>query len=167
MTYTINCDQQHNITVVKSTLKIPPRHNGVIPIKINEHNLKDHVAYFISSQHTNKGLDPNINVIDGINNIKGRSNLQILVANYTNKHVTFHKGHCTGHMEPSIDHMPQTSVKGLTTQKMMDEHVQPDTYTPPLNTLPYNMRKSQNKLLETFKSHFAQDETSNGTTHLT
>ena len=59
--------------------------------------------------------------------IKGRSSLQIFVVNYTNKHVTFNKGQCTGHIEPSIDHVPQSSINNLTTQKMIDEHVQPDT----------------------------------------
>ena len=48
------------------------------------HNLREHITYFISNHHTNKGLDPNIHVIDGIYNIKGRSTLHILVANYTN-----------------------------------------------------------------------------------
>ena len=69
------------------------------------------MRYFISNQHTNKGLDPNIHVIDGIYNIKGRSTLHILVANYTKKHVTYNKGQCISHTEPSIDHMPQTSIK--------------------------------------------------------
>ena len=63
--------------------------------------------------------------------------------------------------------MLQTSVNSLTTQKMMDEHVQSDTFTPPLYTLPGDVRKSLNQLLEIFKSQFAQDETSIGTTHLT
>ena len=125
------------------------------------------MGYFITNQQANKGLDPNIHVIDGIYNIKGRSTLHILVANYTNRHVTFNKGQCIGHIEPSIDHMPQTSIKSLTAQKMTDEHVQPDIFTPPLHTLPGTGRKSLNQLLETFKSQFAQDETSIGTTHLT
>ena len=122
---------------------------------------------FISNQHANRGLDPNIHVIDGICNIKGRSTLQILVANYTNKHVTFNKEQCIGHIEPSIDCMPQTSINSLTTQKMIDEHVQPDTFMPPLYTLLGNVRKSLNQLLETFKPQFVQDETSIGITHLT
>ena len=63
--------------------------------------------------------------------------------------------------------MPQTSINSLTTQKMTDEHIQPDTFTPPLHNLPGDVRKSLNQLLETFKSQFAQDETSIGTTHLT
>ena len=101
----------------------------------------DHVAYFISSLHTNKGLDPYIHVIDGIYNIKGRSTLPILVANYTNKHVIINKGKCIGGMEPSIDHMQQTSVNSMTTQKMIDEYIQPHTFTPPLHTLRNNVRK--------------------------
>ena len=47
------------------------------------------------------------------------------------------------------------------------EHVQLDAFTLPLHTLLGNMRKSLNQLLETFKSQFAQDETSIDTTHLT
>ena len=54
-TYTRNCEQQHNIAVVKSTLEILPRHNGIIPVMIKGHNLKAHVGYFISDQHANKG----------------------------------------------------------------------------------------------------------------
>ena len=106
-------------------------------------------------------------VIDGIYNIKGRSTLHVLVAYYTNKHVTFNKGQCIGHMEPSIDHMPQTSINSLITKKIIDEPVWPNTFIPLLHTLPGDVRKSLNQLLGTFKSQFAQDETSIGTTHLT
>ena len=62
--------------------------------------------------------------------------------------------------------MLQTAGNSLTTQQMIDGHVQPDTFTPPLHTLPDDVRKSLNQLLETFKSQFAQDETSIGTTPL-
>ena len=122
---------------------------------------------FISKQHINKILDPNINVFNGIYNIKGKSQLHIFVANYTNKYVTFNKGNCIGYTEPSIDHMLQTSVNSLTTPKMIDKFVQPDSFTPPLHTLPKDVQKSLNEPLETFKSQFAQDETNIGTTHLT
>ena len=166
LTYIRNCEQQHNIAVVNS-LKIQPRHNGIIPITIKGHDLKTPVVYFISNQLVNRGLDPTIHVIDGIYNIKGRSTLHILVANYTNKHVKFNKGQCIGHIKSSIDHMLKTSINSLTTQKMIEEHIQPDTFTPPLHTLPGDVRKSLTQLLETFKLQFAQDETSIGTTHLT
>ena len=69
-------------------------------------------------------------------------------------------------MEPFINHMLQTPVKIITTQKMIDEHVQSDNFMPPLHTLPGNVRKSPNQLFGTFKSQFTQDETSIGTTHL-
>ena len=90
------------------------------------------MEYFISNKHANKGLDPNIHVIDGIYNIKGRSTLHIFIANYTNKHVTFNKGQCIDQIEPSIDHMQQNSINSLSTQKKTDEHFQPDTFTPSL-----------------------------------
>ena len=63
--------------------------------------------------------------------------------------------------------MPQTSINSLTTQKMLDEQNQPNTFTPQLHTLPDDVRKSLIQLLETFNSQFAQDETSIGTTYLT
>ena len=83
------------------------------------------------------------------------------------EHVTFKKGHCICHREPSIDHIPQNAINSLTKQKMIDEHVQPDSFTPALHTLSEDVSESLNKPLEIFKSQFAQDETSIGTTHLT
>ena len=43
--YTRNCEQKATIGVVKSTLKILPRHNGVVPIKITGQTIKEHMAY--------------------------------------------------------------------------------------------------------------------------
>ena len=157
----------HYIALVKCPLKIPPRHKGIIPITIKGHNLKAPVGYFISNQHSNRLLDPSIHVINAICNIKDRLTSHILVANYTNKHVIFNKGQCIGHIEPFTDHISQTSINSLTTQKMIGEHIQTDSFTPALHTFPGDVRKSLNQLLETFKSQFAQDETSTGTTHLT
>ena len=45
LTYTRNCEQKANIGIVESTLKIPPRHNGIIPIKIKGYTIKGHMAY--------------------------------------------------------------------------------------------------------------------------
>ena len=42
------------------TLKIPPRHNGVIPIKITGQAIQEHMAYFITDEDSTKGRDPNI-----------------------------------------------------------------------------------------------------------
>ena len=101
LTYnTRNCEQKATIGIVKSTLKIPPRHNGIIPIKIKGHTIKGHMAYFISNQESRKGKDSNINIINGIHNIKGKTSVNIFMSNYTNKHITFNKGKCVGHLEP-------------------------------------------------------------------
>ena len=79
------------------------------------------MAYFISNLHTKKRMDPNIHILNGIYNIKVKSTLYVMVANYTNKHTTFNKGQCIRHMELPIDNMPQTSVNSVTMQKMMDD----------------------------------------------
>ena len=167
LTYTRTCEQQHNIAVVKPPLQIPLRHNAIIPVAIKGHSLKNPVAYFFSNQHVNRRLNLNIHGIDGIYNIKDKSTLHILVANYTGKHVTLNKGQTIGHKELSIDHMQQTVINRLTTQNIMGKHIQPDPFAPPLHTLPGDVSKSLGQLLETFKSQFAQDNTSIGTTHLT
>ena len=73
LTYTRNCQQQHNIAIVTSPIKTPLRHGGIIPITIKGHNLKAPVGYVISNQHIKRRLDPSIHVIDGIYNIKDRS----------------------------------------------------------------------------------------------
>ena len=90
------------IGTVKSTLKIPPRHKGVVPIKISGPLLTTHTAHFITDDSTPKGRDPNINIIDGIQKIKDTSTVNFLVSNYTSKHLTFHKGEYIGHLEPIV-----------------------------------------------------------------
>ena len=84
LTYTRNCEQKAAIGIVKSTLKILPRYNGVMPIKITGQAIKDQMAYFIAGEDSTKGSDPNINIINGIHNIKGKTSVNILVSNYTN-----------------------------------------------------------------------------------
>ena len=58
LTYTRNCEQKATIEIVKSILKIPPRHNGIKPIKIKGHKIKGHMAYFISNNDSTKGGVP-------------------------------------------------------------------------------------------------------------
>ena len=102
LTYTKTCEQKATRGNVKSTLKILPKPNGVIPIKIKGHTVKGLTAYFISNQDSSTGKDPNIKIINGIHNIKGKTSVNILVSNYTNKDVTFNKGEHVGHLEPTI-----------------------------------------------------------------
>ena len=67
--------------------------------------------------------------MNGIHNIKGRSSVNILVSNYSNKHVTFNKGEYIGHLE-NVDeeenshahkNLDAHTMNSVTTQKMMSE----------------------------------------------
>ena len=69
LTYTRNCEQKATIGTVKSSLKIPPRHNGVIAIKITGPVIEGHMAYLFTNDNSPKGRDPNINIINIIHNI--------------------------------------------------------------------------------------------------
>ena len=60
------------------------------------------MAYFITDENSTKVRDHNINIINSIHKIKGKRSVNILVSNYTNKHVTFNKGEYIGHLEPTI-----------------------------------------------------------------
>ena len=73
LTYTKNCEQKATIGTVKSSLKILPRHNGVIPIKTTGLVTEGHIAYFITYDNSTKVRDPNINIIIGIHSIKGKN----------------------------------------------------------------------------------------------
>ena len=44
LTYTKNCEQKATIGTIKSTLKIPPRHNGVVPVKISGPIIEEQMA---------------------------------------------------------------------------------------------------------------------------
>ena len=127
----------HTATIgtVKSTLKIPPRHNGVVPIKISGPLITTQMAYCLTGDSTPKGRDPNINIINGIHKIKDRISVNILVSNYTNKHLTFHKGEYIGHLEPAVlDSTDQKDIhhtNSVTLKKMMSETITPDTFNPP------------------------------------
>ena len=73
LTYTRNCEQKATIGIVKLTLKIPPRHNGVVPIKIKGQTIKEYMTYFITDEDSTKGRDTNINIINGIHDIKEKN----------------------------------------------------------------------------------------------
>ena len=128
LVYTHSCNCTATIRTGKSTLKIPPRHNGVIPMKISGPVITTHMAYFLMDDSTLKGKDPNINIIDGFHKIKGRTSVNILVSNYTNKRLTFHKGEYIGHLKTAVfDSTGQKDThqtNSVTLKKMMFE-----TYT--------------------------------------
>ena len=154
--------------IVKLTLKILPWNNSVVPIKITGQTIKEHMAYFITDKDSTKGRDPNINIINGIHNIKGKTSFNVLVSNYTSKHIKFNKGECIGHLEPIIEdsmtsdtqihNQPDAhSTNSVTLQEMMAEQVQPDTF----NLLHHKLRPSielkLDTLLKEYTSQFAKD----------
>ena len=112
-----------------------------MPIKISGPIIEEHMAYFITDDNTSKGKDPNISIISGIHKIKGKTSVNILVSNYTNKHLTFHKGEYVRHLEPAV--MDDTTINqgethqtnSVTLKKMMAETVTPDVFNPPHHEL--------------------------------
>ena len=159
------------IRTVKSTLKILPRHNGVVPIKISGLLITTDTAHFITDDNTPKGKDPNINIIDGIHKIKDRSTVNVIVSNYTNKHLTFHKGEYIGHLEPleldSTDQGEKHQVNSITLRKMMSKTIMSDTFNPPHHEILTPVQNSLKVLIEEYKLQFTQDEMSIATTPLT
>ena len=173
ITYTRNGEQKATIGIVKSTLKIPHRHNGVVPIRITGQTMKEHMVYFITDEDSTKGRDPNINIINGIHDIKGKTAVNVLVSNYTNKHIKFNKGEYIGCLEPTItdnmtsDQLDVHSPNSVTPQKMMAEQVQLDTFNPLHHKLRPSIKTKLNALLEEYASQLAKDETPIGTMPLT
>ena len=167
------CDCKATIGTVKSTLRIPPQHNSVIPIKISGPIIEEHMAYFITDDNTPKGKDPNINIISSIHKMKGKTSVNILVSNYTNKHLKFHKGEYVRHLEPAvmnnntIDQTETHQTNSVTLKKMMAETVTPDTFNPPSQELSKTVQDELKLLLWEYESQFTKDETSNGTNPLT
>ena len=152
MTFTHANNCKATIGTVKLTLKIPPRHNGVVLIKISGPLITTHTAHFITDDSTPKGRDPNINIIDGIHQIKDRTSVNIVVSNYTNKHLTFHKGEYIGHLEPivldSTDQGDANHANSVTLKKMMSDTVTPDTFDPPQHKLTAPIQDSLKLLLQ-------------------
>ena len=136
------------------------------------------MAYFITNEDSTKGRDPNINIINGIHDIKGKTSVKVLVSNYTNKHIMFNKGEYIGCLEPAIedsansdlpshDQQVTHSTNSVTTQRMMTEEVKPDVFHPPHHKLKPSIESKLDTLLKECTSQFAKDETSVGMTPLT
>ena len=122
-----------------------------------------------------KGRDPNINILDGIHKIKNKSTVNVIVSNYTNKHLTFHKGEYIGHLE---SHRTKTSTdRRRNTPRLNSVTLKKDDCLKQLHLTPsihhaimtsHQLYKDNLKLLlEEYDSQFAQDETSIGMTPLT
>ena len=130
------------------------------------------IWHFITDDNTSKGKDPNRNIISSIHKTKGKTSVYILVSNYTNKHLTFHKGEYVGHLEPGV--MDDTTkeqreihqANNVTLKKMMAEIVRPDTFNPPtmnypklysMNSIPYcrNMNPNSQRMRSQLELHLS------------
>ena len=144
-----------------------------MPIKISGPIIEEHMAYFITDDNTSEGKDPNINIISGIHRIKGKTSVNILVFNYSNKDLTFHKGEYIRHLEPAV--MDDTTIEqrekhqanSVTLKKIMVERVTPDTFNQPHHELSQIIQHELNTLLQEYEFQFSKDETSIETTPLT
>ena len=102
--------------------------------------------------------------------IKDGSTVNVLISNYTNKHLTFHIGEYIGHLElielDSTDQGEMYQANSITLKKMMSKTVMSDTFNPPHHEISTPVQNSLKLLLEEYESQFAQDETSISTTPL-
>ena len=161
--YTEDMESGINRVSVARTIRIPPKHNGVISVSIRGHNIKTPTASYIGSQYT----DTEVRLIDGVHDISHNATLQVLVINNSNQHVNFLKGMKIGHLEPPIDNLAQIHINSTTMQRMLPETVKPDSFTPPKYQLDSTTQQQLDYLLGTFKDQFAKDETTIDTTPLT
>ena len=90
--------------------------------------------------------------------LKGKTSVNILVSNYTNKHITFNKGEYIGCLEPTITDettidQPEThSANSVTLQKMMAEQVQPDIFDLPCHKLKPGIQSKLDALLKEYET---------------
>ena len=91
--------------------------------------------------------------------------VNVLYSNYTNKHITFNKGEYIGHLEPPIKDMQQIpehpellTTQSITTERMMAEKVEPDTFRLPCHKLRKDIETKLAKLLKKYQSQFAHVE---------
>ena len=97
--------------------------------------------------------------------------MNVLISNYTNKHLTFHKGKYVGHLElielHPTDQGETHQANSITLKKMMSETFMSDTFNPLCHKISTPVQNSLELLLKEYESQFVQDETSIGMTPLT
>ena len=97
--------------------------------------------------------------MSGIHCIKEKTSVNVLVSNYSNKHIMFNKGECIGCLEPTItDSMPSDQsdthiTNSVTLQKMMEEQVQPEIFDPPHHKLKPDIESKLYTFLKEYASH--------------
>ena len=141
-----------------------------MPIKISRPIIEEQMAYFITDNNTSRGRDPNINIINGIHKIRAEHLSTYLFSNYTNKHLTFHKGEYVGHLEPAviddatINQKETHQTNSIALQKWWQRKSHPVSSIHTCHTLSNNIQHDLDALLKEYESQIAKDKTSIGTT---
>ena len=131
------------------------------------------MAYFITNHNSTKGRDPNINIINGIHKIKGKTSVNILVSKLYQYAHQLNKVEHIGCLEPAImedttiDDSETHSTHSVTLQKMMAEQVQADIFDPLHHKLKPSIQSKLDALLKEYATQFAKDEISIRTMPLT
>ena len=108
------------------------------------------------------------------NQQKERILTNILVWNYSNKHVTINQGEYLGHLE-NIDEKENSHphknpdahmTNNVTTKIMMTEQVEPDAFKPACHKLKPNIEAKLEAPTNEYESQLTRDETTIGTTPL-
>ena len=107
--------------------------------------------------------------------LKAKTSVNILVSNYTNKHVIFNKEEYLGHLENineegnSHPHKNPDAhtTSSVTPKRMMSEQVEPDAFEPSCHKLNPNIEVKLEVLLKEYESQFMRDGITIGTTPLT
>ena len=115
------------------------------------------MTYFISDQDSTKGKDSIYQHYKWHTQQKGKSSVNILISNYPNKHIMFNKREYVGHLEPTIEEIPQTTenqdpptMHSITTERMTAEKVEPDTFKPPCHKLKQHIETKLTELLKVY-----------------
>ena len=103
LVYMHTCDCKATIGTVKSTLRISTLTHWC-HTKLRQVDLSLRNIWHTSSEMTilQRERNPNINIISSIHKIKDKTSVNVLVSNYTNKHLMFKKAEYVRHLKPAV-----------------------------------------------------------------
>ena len=92
-----------------------------------------------------------MNIINGMHNIKGKTSVNILMSNYTNKHIMF-KRICrpsgTNHRGENPENPDEPTMHSINTERMTAGKVELDSFKPPHHKLKQHIETKLPELLK-------------------
>ena len=140
------------IGTVKSTLKIPPRHYGVVPIKISGPLITTHTAYFITETAPPRVEIPTLTSF--MEFTRSRTGHQSTFSSLITpiKTSPFTKENTLDILKSAVldptDQKDTHPANSITLKKMISETVTPDTFDPPQHELSAPIQDSLKLLLQ-------------------